>query len=90
MSCRFCGSSARPETPGLSACGTSYSRISAFCISMRSHGERIVMAADIDALNARISALESSARAMLDAIDGDAEDITPQVDALRGAVEGKP
>ena len=41
-------------------------------------------------LKDRIATLESSARALLDVIDGDAEDITEAVDALRGAVKAKP
>ncbi|NBW16554.1 MAG: hypothetical protein EBR82_52110 [Caulobacteraceae bacterium] len=45
--------------------------------------------AEVDALKDRISALESSARALLAVLDGDAEDITEAVDALRGAVEAK-
>ena len=90
MSCQFCGSSAIPDLPGRSACGTIHRLQSAFCISLRRHGDRIVKAADNDAIIARLARLESSARALLDAIDGDAEDITEAVDALRGAVEGKP
>lgn len=90
MSCPFCGSSAITDVPGVSACGTTYGRQTAFCISMAKHGERIVKVADIESLKARIASLESSARALLVVLDGDAEDITEAVDALRGAVEGKP
>jgi hypothetical protein len=57
---------------------------------LRRHGDRIVKAADNDAIIARLARLESSSRALLDVIDGDAEDITKEVDALRGAVEAKP
>jgi hypothetical protein len=38
-------------------------------------------------LEDRIAAIESSARALLDVIDGEGQDITEAVDALRGAVE---
>ena len=45
---------------------------------------------EVGRLNARIAALESSSHALLDVIDGDAEDITEAVDALREVMEAKP
>jgi len=90
MSCPFCGSVSSPRWTGGYLCGTINGRQSGLCGSLVRYGERIVMVSEIDALASRIAALESSARALLDAIDGDAEDITEAVDALRGAVEAKP
>ena len=56
----------------------------------RRHQTARCVETEVGKLEDRIASIESSARALLDVIDGDAEDITEAVDALRGAVEAKP
>jgi hypothetical protein len=96
MICPFCSAPVKPNWPtyppepqdGISwfTCGTMIHDAK----PSRGDQTRLCVEGEVGGLKSRIAALEFSARALLDAINGDAEDITEAVDALRGAVEGKP
>jgi len=91
MSCPFCKADANRYVP-------KFARASFHCGTVLWDGREAAASdrtiacfrSEGRALKARIAALESSSRALLDVIDGDAEDITEAVDALREALEAKP